>query len=73
MIYISFRGSYLYNKMVHTIYAAVEYTDMLHTNLQVVHETIHFACSKHSEHGLTNVERVPPIVIADGSVILLDT
>lgn len=41
-------------------------------DLQIVHKPVHFPRSQNSEHGLTNVERVPPIVIAHGSVVLFD-
>ena len=46
---------------------------MQRSYLEVVHEPIHFSRPQHGEHGLTNVERVPPVVVADGSVVLLDT
>ena len=45
---------------------------MFCTYLYIIHEPIHFPRPKHSEHGLTNVERVPPVVITDGSVVFLD-
>ena len=45
---------------------------MFCTYLYIIHEPVHFPRPKHSEHGLTNVERVPPVVITDGSVIFLD-
>jgi hypothetical protein len=41
--------------------------------LQVIHKTVHFTCSQNSEHRLTNVKSVPPVVIAYRPVILLDT
>ena len=46
---------------------------MFCTYLYIIHEPVHFPRPKHSEHGLTNVERVPPIVVTDRPVILLDT
>jgi hypothetical protein len=45
---------------------------MFCTYLYIIHEPVHFPRPKHSEHGLTNVERVPPVVITDGSVVFLD-
>ena len=42
-------------------------------HLQVVHEPVHLSSLEHGEHGLADVERVPPVVVADGSVVLLDT
>ncbi len=41
-------------------------------DLEIHHEPVHLASLEHGEHGLADVERVPPIVIAHGAVVLLD-
>ena len=42
-------------------------------DLEVLHEPVHLASLEHGEHCLTHVERVPPVVILDRSVVLLHT
>ena len=41
--------------------------------IKVGHELFHFAGLQKGEHSLCHVECVPPIVVLDRSVILLDT
>ena len=42
-------------------------------DLEVIHEPVHLASLEHGEHGLAHVESVSPVVILDGSVVLLHT
>ena len=41
------------------------------SHLQVVHEPVHLSSLEHGEHGLTDVERVPPVVVLHRPVVLL--
>ena len=41
-------------------------------HLEVVHEPVHLPGLEHGEHGLTDVEGVPPVVVFDWPVILFD-
>jgi len=43
------------------------------THFQVGHEAFHLAGLQHGEHGLSHVEGVPPVVVLDWPVVLLDT
>ena len=40
-------------------------------HLQVVHEPVHLSSLEHGEHGLADVERVPPVVVLHWPVVLL--
>ena len=40
-------------------------------HLQVVHEAVHLSGLEHGEHGLADVERVPPVVVLHRTVVLL--
>ena len=42
-------------------------------DLEVIHEPVHLASLEHGEHGLAHVESMSPVVILDGSVVLLHT
>ena len=42
-------------------------------HLQVVSEPVHLARLQHGEHGLADVEGVPPVVVLDWAIVLLDT
>ena len=44
---------------------------LLSPHLQVVHEAVHLSGLEHGEHGLADVERVPPVVVLDRPVVLL--
>ena len=42
-------------------------------HLQVVREPVHLAGLQHREHRLANIESVPPVVVFDWTIVLLDT
>lgn len=41
------------------------------TYLNIIHKSIHLAGFEHREHGLTHVESMAPIVVLDGTIVLL--
>ena len=41
------------------------------SHLQIVHEPVHLSGLEHGEHGLADVERVPPVVVLHRPVVLL--
>ena len=42
-------------------------------HLQVVSEPVHLAGLQHREHGLADIESVPPVVVFHWTIVLLDT